>query len=127
LVDAEAVPFSSDTQFGFVELTTGIGLTSTVRLFFTTTAQPSFAVTVTEYSVVIFGETERILFISPLSHLKEEPPVTDNKAVDPAQIIPSLFINPDVSVTIIDATGISFTIIVPIALTIPQPPVNGIL
>ena len=73
------------------------------------------------------GETERILFSSPFSHVKEDPPVADKMADDPAHIIPSLFVNPDVSVTIIDATGSSFTTMVPIALTIPQPPVNGIL
>ena len=73
------------------------------------------------------GETETKLFISPLPHVKEEPPVADKMADDPAHIIASLFVNPDVSVTIIDATGSSFTTMVPIALTIPQPPVNGIM
>jgi hypothetical protein len=84
-------------------------------------------VTVTEYSVVAVGETEIKLFISPLPHLKEEPPVADKMAVDPEHIIPSSLVSPDVSVTIIDPTGTSFTTMVPIALTIPQPPVNGIL
>ena len=73
------------------------------------------------------GETEIKLFISPLPHVKEDPPVADKIAVDPAHIVPSSLFKPDVSVTIIEATGSSFTLIIPVALTIPQPPDKGIL
>ena len=56
-----------------------------------------------------------------------EPPVAVNMASIPTHIVPSLFVRPDWSVTAIAAVGAAFTVIVPPALTVPQPPVNGML
>ena len=69
----------------------------------------------------------RIEFVEPSPHVKVEPPVAVNMASIPVQIVPSLFVKPDWSVTVIAAEGVAFTVIVPPALAVPQPPVNGIL
>jgi hypothetical protein len=46
---------------------------------------------------------------------------------EPGQIVPSLFVRPDVSVTSMAAVGIELTVMVPVAVALPQPPVSGIV
>jgi hypothetical protein len=82
---------------------------------------------VTEYSVVVFGETDIIAFVCPPPQTNVDPPVAVNIASSPAQIVPSLSTRPDKSVTVTDAFGVALIIIFPTALMVPQPPVKGIL
>ena len=69
----------------------------------------------------------RIEFVEPSPQVNVEPPVAFNMASIPAHIVPSLFVKPDWSVTAMAAESVGFTVIVPPALTVPQPPVNGML
>jgi hypothetical protein len=47
-------------------------------------------------------------------------------APEPAHTAPSLFATPEVSVIWMAATDAALTMMVPVALTLPQPPVSGI-
>ena len=114
-------------QFGGVELTVGTGKEFTVTVLFTVTEQPLLSTTVTVYEVVAVGETLRMEFVEPSPQVNVEPPVAVNMASIPTHIVPSLFVKPDWSVTAMAAVGVAFTVIVPTALTVPQPPVNGML
>jgi hypothetical protein len=49
------------------------------------------------------GETEIIEPDSPLCHWKEDPPSAVKIADSPKQMVPSLFVNPDLSATEIEA------------------------
>ena len=73
------------------------------------------------------GETEIIELNSPLCHWKEAPPSAVKIADSPKQMVPSLFVNPDLSATEMEAANAAFTLIVPLATAFPQPPVKGIL
>ena len=77
--------------------------------------------------MVVFGETDIIAFVCPPPQTKVEPPVAVNITSSPAQIVPSSSMRPDRSVTVIEAFGAALIMIVPTALIVPQPPVNGIL
>ena len=99
----------------------------TVTVVFTVAEQPLLSTTVTVYEVVAVGETLRIEFVVLSPQVNVEPPVAVNMASIPSHIVPSLFVKPDWSVTAIAAVGVAFTVIVPPALTVPQPPVNGML
>ncbi len=50
-----------------------------------------------------------------------------NTTLSPSHIVPSLFNKPDLSVTAIETSFVAFTVIEPVALTAPQPPINGII
>ena len=47
---------------------------------------------------------------APVLHKYVEPPVPVNVALDPLQMMPSLGVNPDVSVMVISATGKALTV-----------------
>jgi hypothetical protein len=89
--------------------------------------QPLSELTDTVYSVVVVGDTVRIELVPPPFQLKVEPPLAIKTTSSPAQIVPSLFTNPDLSVMTTKASFADVTVIVPLALKLPQPPVRGIL
>ena len=64
--------------------------------------------------------------VSPVLHLNVEPSSAINMAVSPLQIVPSSFNKPDLSVIAIDESGTVFTVMVPFAIALPQPPNSGI-
>ena len=89
--------------------------------------QPLSELTDTVYSVVVVGDTVRIELVTPPFQLKVEPPLAIKITSSPAQIVPSLFTNPDLSVMTMKASFADVTVMVPLALKLPQPPVNGIV
>ena len=105
----------------------GTGKLFTNIIVFIREVQPLSELTDTLYSVVVSGDTVRIELVSPPFQLKVEPPIAVKVTSSPAQIVPSLSTNPDLSVMTMKASFADVTIIVPLALKLPQPPVNGIL
>ena len=57
------------------------------------------------------GDTLIAAVVEPLLQLYVPPPEAVSVAVAPAQIVPSLLVAPDVSVTEMDAEGSGFTVI----------------
>ena len=58
------------------------------------------------------GDTLMLADVEPLSHRYVPPPLAVRFALAPAQMIPSLFVLPEVSATAIEAVGSEFTVIV---------------
>lgn len=69
-------------------------------------------VTVTIYRVVIVGLTVMLVVVAPVLHRYVPPPVPVSVTEDPAHIAPSLGVLPEVSDTVIPATGSGLTVIV---------------
>ena len=105
----------------------GTGKLFTNTVVFNWEVQPLSELTDTVYSVVIVGDTVRIELVSPPFQIKLEPPLAIKITSSPAQIVPSLFTNPDLSVRTMKASFADVTVMVPLALKLPQPPVNGIV
>ncbi len=72
------------------------------------------------------GDTSLTALV-PLPQEYEFPPFAVSMTFEPGQIVPSLFVRPDVSVTSMAAVGIELTVMVPVAVALPQPPVSGIV
>ena len=62
--------------------------------------------------MVADGVTLMLADVEPLSHRYVLPPLAVRFALAPVQMIPSLFVLPEVSVTAIEAVGSEFTVIV---------------
>ena len=77
--------------------------------------------------MVVNGDTDRIELVSPPFQIKVEPPLAIKTISSPAQIVPSSFTNPDLSVTTMNASFADVIVMVPVALKLSQPPVKGIL
>jgi hypothetical protein len=61
---------------------------------------------------VAVGDTLMLADVEPLSHRYVPPPLAVRFALTPVQMIPSLLVLPEVSVTAIEAVGREFTVIV---------------
>jgi hypothetical protein len=61
---------------------------------------------------VAVGDTLMLADVEPLSHRYVPPPLAVRFALAPVQMIPSLFVLPEVSVTAIEAVGREFTVTV---------------
>jgi hypothetical protein len=68
--------------------------------------------------VVAEGLTLIEAVVAPPVQTYVPPPLAVKSALAPAQIIPSLFVTPDVSVTAMDAEGSGFTVIVVLAVEV---------
>lgn len=71
------------------------------------------------------GDTS-LIALDPLPQEYVFPPLAVSTTLDPEQIVPSLFDKPEVSSSEIAAVGLELTVMVPVAFTLPQPPVSGI-
>jgi bifunctional ADP-heptose synthase (sugar kinase/adenylyltransferase) len=100
------VPSLPETPEVSVTVTDGVGSGFTVIVVEAVAVQPSALVTVTVYVVVVAGETVVAAVLSPLLHTYVAPPEAVSVAEAVAQIVPSLFVLPDVSATAIEAVGV---------------------
>jgi hypothetical protein len=90
----------------------GVGNALTVITWVEVAVQPFELVTVTVYVVVVMGDLVMAEVSSPVFQLYDVPPLAVIVALAPVQMIPSLFIVPDVSATEIEGVGSGLTVIV---------------
>jgi len=99
----------------------GTGSGFTVMVDDAVAVQP-ISVTVTVYEVVVPGVTVIAAVVAPVLQEYVPPPEAVRVADAPAQMMPSLFVVPDVSVTAIEGTGSGFTVMV--AEAVPVQPIS---
>ena len=92
----------------------GVGSALTVTVEEEVAVHPSAFVTVTVYVVFVLGETviAAVVCGGVVFQLYEVPPLAVSVALSPVQIVPSLGVLPDMSVTTMDGVGNAFTVTV---------------
>lgn len=92
----------------------GVGSALTVIVEEEVAVHPSAFVTVTVYVVFVLGETviAAVVCGGVVFQLYEVPPLAVSVALSPVQIVPSLGVLPDISVTTIDGVGSATTVTV---------------
>ena len=101
-----------------------VGSVFTVTVEVAVAVQPMLFVTVTVYVVVEPGVSVIAAVVVPVFHIYETPPEPVNVADAPVQILPSLFVVPDVSATVIPEDGGGGTVMVVVA--VPVHPVTSV-
>ena len=86
----------------------GFGKAFTVINLDVLAVQPKAEVTVTVKVPVV--ATEILVVVAPVLHTYVPPPVPVSVALAPAQMIPSFGVSPDVSATVVPATGKGLTV-----------------
>jgi hypothetical protein len=101
-----------------VSVIVGVGSGFTVMVLVEVAEQPLALVAVTVYVPAV--DTVMAAVVAPVLQAYEVPPLAVRVAEAPAQIMPSLLVVPELSVSVIDGVGSGFTVMI-LVLVAEQP------